>query len=154
MHCNKCGTLNPEQAKFCVKCGTRATPADHPTPADAAVPVVAAMADPPDATPQAAGPASLVISSEGKWHAMDMDIEIILDGRLVGRGSVVHGFAVGVTVEVGSHALELRRPGRWGKSGRYTVSVDRPGTWLVSIPYSRVLGFYAREATVTRIPSP
>jgi hypothetical protein len=89
-----------------------------------------------------------VVVWTGMWFLADTQIEVCLDGRPIGRGSVIQGFQVPFAVPLGPHTFTLSTPLRGVRA--YHIQFSEPGTYAVTTQYSRVTGNWSELCGVQK----
>jgi hypothetical protein len=90
---------------------------------------------------------SLTVSFAGQWFLLDATVDVRLDGRQMGRGSMKQGFQFGWETTPGTHHLEVKLPIRGAK--RYRLDLTAPGEYHAELEYSTTWGNFANECELT-----
>jgi hypothetical protein len=113
MYCTKCGAQNPDDGKFCQKCGAALAQAPAPPPPPATAPQpAAAPSQPPAVTTRTSGlaVASLVLGIVGIFLNFLSILAIIFGGvaiaqtsknpNLKGKGMAIAGLILGIIIVI------------------------------------------------------
>lgn len=141
--CSNCGgkmQISETQESFiCSYCGGEFFTENPPT---------AQRQNPVLATDEVSIESTLKIEFEGVWMAIDLDVEIFVDGQLVGKGSIKKGFNISTKIKVGKHILLLDTN---FKSQHYDFEISSVGNYQAKIKYSRTWGNFSSELSLERV---
>ena len=93
----------------------------------------------PAVVPDLSGAVALTVSFPGKWSFDNPEIEVRLDKRLIGGGTLKQGFNVDANTYPGDHTLELAMSGGilgfsdLTKKGNITFNLDETGRYRLEV---------------------
>lgn len=78
--------------------------------------------------------------------AVDWVAQVILDGKSVGQGSVMNGFALHASVKPGKHKLVVRLPASiFTRTTNLSIDIPSGGPFRVELSYSMVWGKFSNK---------
>ena len=97
-----------------------------------------------------AAEARLHLWYRGKFFLIDVKVDVLFDGRPVGKGSIRNGFDFQLDTTTGTHEIELRRLGAAstimyrviGKEDKCSIDVPEAGHYEMEVTYSAVTSFF------------
>jgi hypothetical protein len=105
---------------------------------------------PADEKPGAGRGAKLRLLFTGQKNApLDFTVEVLLDGRLLGKGAVHRGFSLRTETAPGNHQLELKLLLR---KRLYLLQLMRPGSYEVRLTYDPLWNNFADRIDVKFLP--
>ncbi|MGI8980697.1 MAG: hypothetical protein ACR2FY_15835 [Pirellulaceae bacterium] len=150
--CSSCGkllTVKEELAGKTGKCPVCQVPITVPKTSIAPAAAIPAPPSPPaarvrppapsqsPASPTAREPVILQVVFPGKFFWIDMEVQVSLDGKLIGTGFLKKGVNVQVQTTPGSHTLETEF---MSLKQAYQVNLTAGGTYVANLRYSALVG--------------
>jgi len=87
-------------------------------------------------------PVTAKFTLKGCGQRIDLEVALIVDGKLLGTGTWEKGFELSAQLSTGRHAVEVRWPATaesWGlETKRYWLRLDEPGAFMVPVDEEEV----------------